>query len=93
MTIGRAITTWAMTIAQVVYSRRNDPRGPLRVRKSATSSPTTTGGAAMPVLMRVTTKRRPRKLLSATTVPNGTPAATAKHSASPETQSVRRAIW
>jgi hypothetical protein len=40
---------------------------------TATTSPTTTGGSAMPVLMMLKTKERQRKLLSASHVPNGKP--------------------
>jgi hypothetical protein len=61
------------------------PRGPFRHKKIVTKSPTTTGGRAIPVLMRLTTNLRPGNCVRATTVPTDIPKNRLMNVAVPET--------
>src|SRR5512137_623229 len=53
--------------------RCRSPNGPERQSIIATTSPTTTGGRAMPVLTMLIAKDRPRNFPSASQVPSGSP--------------------
>src|SRR2546422_259923 len=65
VTMGEAITAWAITMAAGVYRISQPPSGPLRHRRSVTKSPTTTGGRPIPVFTALTTIPRPGKRASA----------------------------
>ncbi|OPZ49864.1 MAG: hypothetical protein BWY92_01219 [Firmicutes bacterium ADurb.BinA052] len=91
--MGRAMRVWAITMAVGVYMRRSEPRGPYRHSTMLTQSPTTTGGSPMPVFTMLATASRPRNLPRARAVPSGTPIARLIRVASPDTLTVRRAIW
>jgi len=73
VTTGAAIMVCAMMIAVGVYINLRLPKGPLRHRKMDTTSPTTTGGSAMPVLTRLIQNFRVGNLPNANRVPDGMP--------------------
>jgi hypothetical protein len=59
----------------------------------ATARPTTTGGKAIPVLIMLKMRDRPRKFPSASQVPNGKPIRRLRQVASVETCKERTVIW
>ena len=73
VTMGNAISVWAMIMASGLYIIPRKPRGPLRHSRIATIRPTTTGGIPMPTFTRLMRKRRPPNRLNARAIPVGTP--------------------
>ncbi len=72
--------------------RCKSPSGPLRHKKIETHRPTTTGGSAMPVLMRLRKQPFPRNSPKASQVPNGSPITRLIPVAIPDTCSESRVI-
>jgi hypothetical protein len=62
-----------MIIANGLYNRENDPKGPERHKSIVIHSPATTGGSPIPILINMRTNRLPGKDISPSITPAGMP--------------------
>ncbi len=84
VTTGEAIMVCAIIIAFGEYIILINPSGPLRQRKIETTNPTTTGGKAIPVLIKLIQKDLERNFINAKKEPRGKPTPRLINVASPE---------